>query len=169
MVWTCHVQTYVSTPQHDPILLTKWPRAASSLLWAKNSHCQCQWQTGLWCRQEPDIYFFFPAIDCTTQATINASFVRECNYWLSYLNIKQACYNMLNEHVKDVFKFSLVPDLMGWNPPMEITKIMDQLTTTYGCPTPVMLLHNNTLLQSLYSPCKAPKVLFWCIEYCQEI
>ena len=36
-------------------------------------------------------YVLIPALDCTTQATINASFIQERNYWHSYRNIKRAC------------------------------------------------------------------------------
>jgi hypothetical protein len=76
---------------------------------------------------------------------------------------------MLDDSVDNAFKFSPDPDLTGWNPSMEIIKIMDQLTTTYGRPTPSALLQNDTLLRSAYSPIDAPKVLFRRIEDCQEI
>jgi hypothetical protein len=58
---------------------------------------------------------------------------------------------------------------MGWNPLMEIIKIMDQLTTTYGRPMPTALLQNDTRFRSAYSPINAPEVLFRRIEDCQEI
>jgi hypothetical protein len=67
---------------------------------------------------------------------------------------------MLNKHIDDALMFSPVLDLTGWNPLMNLTKIIDQLTTTYGCPTPVVLLQNDTLFQSTYSPGNTPKVLF---------
>ncbi len=89
-------------------------------------------------------YVPIPALDCATQATIDARFLRERNYWLSYQNIKRACYNMLDDSVNNAFKFSPDPYLTGWNRLMEIIKIMDQLTTTYGRPTPTALLQNNT-------------------------
>jgi hypothetical protein len=44
-----------------------------------------------------------PVIDRATQATINAQFVQARNYWLSYQNIKRACYNMLNANINDAF------------------------------------------------------------------
>jgi len=37
------------------------------------------------------------------------------------------------------------PNLTGWNPSMEIIKIMEQMTTTYGRPTPTALLQNDML------------------------
>ncbi len=76
---------------------------------------------------------------------------------------------MLDDSIDDAFKFSPDPDLTGWNPSMEIIEIMDQLTTTYGRPTPTALLQNDTLFKSAYSPIDAPKFLFCRIKDCQEI
>jgi hypothetical protein len=76
---------------------------------------------------------------------------------------------VLDETIDDAFKFSPDPNLTGWNPSMEINKIMEQMTTTYGRPTPTALLQNNTLFWSPYSPIDAPEVLFRGIEDCQEI
>ena len=76
-------------------------------------------------------YVPIPALDCARQATIDARFIQERNYWLLYRNIKRACNNMLDDSVNNAFKFSPDPDLTGWNPLMEITEIIDQLTTTY--------------------------------------
>jgi hypothetical protein len=114
-------------------------------------------------------YVPVPALDRATQASIDARFVRERNYWLSYKNIKRACYNVLDETIDDAFKFSPDPTLTGWNPSMEIIEIMDQMTTTYGRPTPTALLQNDTLFRSPYSPIDAPEVLFRRIKDCQEI
>ena len=69
-------------------------------------------------------YVPVPALDCATQASIDANFVRERNYWLSYKNIKRACYNILNKTIDDAFKFSPDTNLIGWNPSMEIIDIM---------------------------------------------
>ncbi len=52
---------------------------------------------------------------------------------------------------------------------MEITEIMEQMTTTYGRPTSTVLLQNDMLFRSPYSPIDAPEVLFRRIKYCQEI
>ena len=54
-------------------------------------------------------YVPVPALNPTTQATIDADFVLRRNYWLSYLNIKRACYNVLDETIDDTFKFSPAP------------------------------------------------------------
>jgi hypothetical protein len=114
-------------------------------------------------------YVPIPALDRATQASIDANFLRGRNYWLSYKNIKRACYNVLDETINDPFKFSPDPTLTGWNPSMEINEIMEQMTTTYGRPTPTALLQNDTLFRSPYSPIDAPEVLFRRIEDCQEI
>ncbi len=91
-----------------------------------------------------------PVLDPATQTTIDASFVWACNYWLSYQNIKQARYNMLDNNINNAFKFSPNPNLTGWNPLIEIIKIMDQFVTTYGWSTPIVLLQNDTLFCSVY-------------------
>ena len=105
-------------------------------------------------------YVVVPALDRATQVLINANFGHEQNYWLSYKNIKRACYNVLDE---------TNPNLTGWNPSMEIIEIMEQMTTTYGRPMPTALLQNDTLFRSPYLPIDAPEVLFRRIDDCQEI
>ncbi len=47
--------------------------------------------------------------------------------------------------------------------------MFDQITATYGQPTPTALLQNDTLFQSMYSPQDAPEVLFQHIKDCQEV
>jgi hypothetical protein len=76
---------------------------------------------------------------------------------------------MLDNGINNAFKFSPGPDLMEWNPSMEIVKIMDQIVTTYGQLTPIALLQNVTLFCIVYSPLNAPEILFCQIEACQEI
>ena len=76
---------------------------------------------------------------------------------------------MLDDSIDNSFKFSPEPDLMGWNPLMEIIEIMDQLTTTYKRLMPTALLQNATLFRSAYSPIVALEVLFRRIKDCQEI
>ena len=85
-------------------------------------------------------YVAIPALDRATQASIDSNFICEQNYWLSYKNIKRACYNVLDKTIDDAFKFSPDPNLTGWNPSMEIIEIMEQMTTTYRRPTPTALL-----------------------------
>jgi len=52
---------------------------------------------------------------------------------------------------------------------MEPREMFDQITATYGKPTPAALLQNDTLFRSVYSPNNAPEVLFRCIKDCQEV
>jgi hypothetical protein len=52
---------------------------------------------------------------------------------------------------------------------MEVQEIFDQITSTYGRPTPVALLQSDTLFRSVYSPQDAPEVLFPRIKDCQEV
>ncbi len=76
---------------------------------------------------------------------------------------------MLNDNVDDAFEVSNSTMLRVWNQSMEIMEILDQITTTYGRPTPNALLHNDMLFRSAYSPADAPETLFRRIEDCQEI
>ena len=52
---------------------------------------------------------------------------------------------------------------------MEPREMLDQITATYGQPTPAALLQNDTLFRSMLSPQDAPEVLFRRIEDCQEV
>ncbi len=47
-------------------------------------------------------------IDRATQATIDSRFKQERNYWLSYLNIRRAVYNLLDDNINVAFKVDLV-------------------------------------------------------------
>jgi hypothetical protein len=110
-----------------------------------------------------------PTITQAEQATINACFSHGRNYWLSYMNIQQAVYNVLDDNIDNAFKVSNHPNLVGWIPAMELCNFFDQITTTYGRPTPAALLQNDTMFRSVYSPQEAPEVLFHHIEDCQEV
>jgi hypothetical protein len=100
---------------------------------------------------------------------IDARFVRARNYLLLYQNIKQACFNMLNENINNAFKVSNSPTLRGWNQLMEIMEILNQITTTYGRPMPNALLQNDMLFCSAYLPANVPKKLFRHIKDHQEV
>jgi hypothetical protein len=103
------------------------------------------------------------------QATIDAQFKRAKNYYILYLNIRRAVFNILDDNINDAFKVSNDPVLVGWNQSMEPREMFDQITSTYGKPTPAALLQNDTLFRSVYSPNDAPEVLFRRIEDCQEV
>ena len=105
-------------------------------------------------------YIAQPAIGRAEQVTIDTSFKREKNYWKSYMNIRRAVFNCLDDGIDDAFKVSNDPALTEWNASMEPREMFDQITATYGRPTPAALLHNDTLFQSIYSPQDAPEVLF---------
>jgi hypothetical protein len=101
-----------------------------------------------------------PTIAHAEQATIDACFKQAKNYWESYMNIQWAVYNCLDDNINNAFKVSNDPALVGSNPLMEPREIFNQITATYGCPTPAALLQNDTLFWSVYSPQDAPEVLF---------
>jgi hypothetical protein len=76
---------------------------------------------------------------------VDYAFERNKNYFLSYSNINQACFCMLNDSVLIQFKVLNIANLTGWNASMSIQEILTQLKTSYSKPTP-MALHNNDLL-----------------------
>jgi hypothetical protein len=101
-----------------------------------------------------------PTIARAAQATIDAQFKRAKNYYEFYMNICRAVFNCLDDNIEDAFKVSNDPMLVGWNSSMDPRKMFDQITETYGKPTPAALLQNDTLFRSIYSPNNALEVLF---------
>jgi hypothetical protein len=100
---------------------------------------------------------------------VDYTFERNKNYFLSFSNINRACFRMLDDSVPIQFKVSNQANFTGRNALMLIQDIMNQLETSYGKPTS-MVLHNNDLL--FYSPMTTtdvPKMLFYRIKQCQEI
>jgi hypothetical protein len=81
-----------------------------------------------------------PTITQAEQATIDICFSHARNYWLSYMNIRRAVYNVLDDNIHDTFKVSNDPNLVGWNLAMELCNIFDQIMTTYGHPMPAAVL-----------------------------
>jgi hypothetical protein len=110
-----------------------------------------------------------PTIARAEQATIDARFKQAKNYWELYMNIRRAVYNCLNDNIDDAFKVLNDPALVRWSPSMEPRDIYDQITATYGRPTPAAHHQNDTLFWSVYSPQDAPEVLFRQIKDCQEV
>ncbi len=51
---------------------------------------------------------------------------------------------------------------------MRVINILDQLSTTYGQPTPAVLEANNHIFRSPTSAANAPEVLFHCIKDCAK-
>jgi hypothetical protein len=60
------------------------------------------------------------------------------------MNIRRAVFNCLDDGIDDAFKVSNDPALTGWNASMEPREMFDQITATYGRPTPAALLQNDT-------------------------
>jgi hypothetical protein len=108
-------------------------------------------------------------LTCTKQATINTAFAREQHYYQPLINIKRACFIVLNASINDAFKVSNIPTIVGWHAGMETRDILDQLSQTYGQPTPATLEINDVTFHGPYSTTDAPEVLFRRIENCAEI
>ena len=63
----------------------------------------------------------------TTIKMINATFLQDKNYFLSYKNIARACFHMFDVNIATQFKVSNTPSLMGWNSTMSVKVILNQL------------------------------------------
>jgi hypothetical protein len=73
-----------------------------------------------------------PLLQFTTPQTIKTCerlWENEQNYYLTYINISRACFQMLDKLVRDKYKVSNDPNLLGWNPMMCIQLILAQLKT----------------------------------------
>jgi hypothetical protein len=100
---------------------------------------------------------------------VDYAFKRNKNYFLSYSNINQACFRMLDDSIPIQFKVSNIANLTGWNVSMSIQEILTQLEASYSKPTPMALLNNNLLFQSPMIMTDVPEMLFYRIKQCQEI
>jgi hypothetical protein len=105
----------------------------------------------------------------TEQATIDASFAREKHYFQSYTNITRVVYAALRTSVNEAFQVSNIAGVTGWPASMAIREMLDQLSSTYGLPTPAALEINDNEFRRPYSAADAPEVLFHRIENCAEI
>jgi hypothetical protein len=79
-------------------------------------------------------YHAQPTIEHAAHATIDAQFKCAKNCYDSYLNIRRAVFNILDDNIDDAFKVSNDPALVGWNQSMEPREMFDQITATYGKP-----------------------------------
>jgi hypothetical protein len=87
-----------------------------------------------------------PAIGRAEQAIIDTHFKRAKNYWESYYqNVRRKVFNYLEDGVDDAFKVSNDPTLARWDLLMEPREMFNQITATYGRPTPAALLQNDVL------------------------
>jgi hypothetical protein len=85
----------------------------------------------------------------TEQASIDTLFNRRKHYFLSMQNIECACFTALNASINDAFKVSNDPDVRGWHAGMRVIDILDQLSATYGQPTPAALEENDHIFRKL--------------------
>jgi hypothetical protein len=102
-------------------------------------------------------YYAQPTIERAAQATIDAQFKRAKNYYDSYLNIRRAVFNILDDNIDDAFKVSNDPALVGCNQSMEPREMFNQITATYGKPTPAALLQNDTFSKACIPRTTPPK------------
>ena len=119
---------------------------------------------------DPGATAVYPAWAAPNDArTIDATFLRAKNYYLSYVNIHRACFRMLDALVSAQFKVSNNPNLTGWNATMSVLDILTQLQDSYGKPDMMTIFKNETLYRSPMAPSDSPEVLFYRIEQCQEV
>ena len=103
------------------------------------------------------------------QTQIDRTFQRQKNYYLSYSNVYRAVFDLLDDVIDDSFKVSNNANHTGWNSTMSIESIWDQLTRTYGRPSPATLFENDKTFRTLYNPNDPPETLFKRLEDCQEV
>jgi hypothetical protein len=96
----------------------------------------------------------------TEQASIDSLFNRRKAYFLSMQNIERACFTALDSSDNDAFKVFNNPSVWGWHAGMRVINILDQLSLTYGQPTPLALEANDHIFRSPTLAADPPKVLF---------
>jgi hypothetical protein len=90
---------------------------------------------------------------------IDATFIHDKNNFLSYKNINQAFFQMLDNLVPNQFKVSNTVMLTGWKATMLIQVILTQMEDLYGKPLAAALFANNTLFKSPFH--KTEGQLMW--------
>jgi hypothetical protein len=104
----------------------------------------------------------------TEQASIDSLFNCCKAYFLSLQNIERACFTALDASVNDAFKVLNDIAVQGWQAGIRVIDILDQLSATYGQPTPAALEANNHISRSPMLAADPPEVLFRRIEECAE-
>jgi hypothetical protein len=102
------------------------------------------------------------------QASIDSLFNQRKAYFLSMQNIKRVCFTALDSSVNNAFKVLNYPTVQGWHMRMRVINILDQLSATYGQPTPSALEANNHIFRSPMLAANPPEVLFRRIKKCAE-
>ena len=101
---------------------------------------------------------------------IDATFLRDKNYFLSYKNIDRACFRIcFMRTLEHNTRFQTNPTLTGWNSTMSILDILAQLQDSYGKPTMMALYQNDVTFWAAMAPTNSPEMLFFRIEQCQAI
>jgi hypothetical protein len=119
---------------------------------------------------DPGPMAVYPAWAAPNKArTINVRFLCTKKYYISYGNIHQACFRMLDANVSAQFKVLNNPSLTGWNATMSVLAILNQLQATYGKLDMMTIFTNKSLFRCPMGPSDSPEVLFYRIEQCQEI
>ena len=101
------------------------------------------------------------AAPTTVKMIIDATFLREKNYFLSYQNIERACFRMFDANIGAQYRVSNNPTLTGWNSTMSILNILAQLKYLYGKWTMMTLFQNNVTFRAAMPPTKSPEMLFY--------
>jgi hypothetical protein len=76
---------------------------------------------------------------------------------------------MLDELVPNQFKVLNTPTLTGWNSTMSIHEILTQLEDGYSKPSSGALFATDNCFKSAFGANKAPELLSYRMEQCQEI
>jgi hypothetical protein len=105
----------------------------------------------------------------TEQASVDAAFVREPHYFLTYQNIKHVCFNALDGSINYAFKVSNDPAFHGRHMGMSTCKILDQLSSSYGQPTPAAMELKNATFCGPYSAADATKVFFAALRIARKL
>jgi hypothetical protein len=104
----------------------------------------------------------------TEQASIESLFNHRKHYYLSMQNIERVHFTALDTSINNAFKVSNDPNVCRWHAGMRVIDILDQLSATYGQPTPAVLKVNDHIIRSPTSAANAPKVLICRIEDCAK-
>jgi hypothetical protein len=96
----------------------------------------------------------------TEQDTIDTTFTRCKNYFMSMVNIERACFTAIDACINNAFKVSNNPTIQGWHSGMTVMSILDQLSNNFGKPTLAMLESNDNAFCHPYSVADPPGILF---------
>jgi hypothetical protein len=104
----------------------------------------------------------------TEQESIESLFNCHKHYYLSMQNMERACFTALYTSINNAFKVLNDPNVRGWHAGMRVVDILNQLSATYGQPTPAVLEANDHIFRSPTSAANAPKVQFHRIKDCAK-